>query len=235
VGGGYALHRHTGIERHTRDFDLFLLPDDVPRAVALLARAGHDTRFTFPHWLAKVHHGDEYVDLIFSSGNGLARVDSTWFDHAVPGQVIGLEARLCAAEEMIWSKAYIMERERFDGADILHLIRERGLTLDWQRLLGRFGRYSRVLLAHLVIFGFVYPQERDRVPDWVMRDLLDRLDEPIGRRGERLCLGHLLSRSQYLPDLDWGYRDGRLAPYGTMTPGEIEIWTRAADEPEPHG
>jgi hypothetical protein len=128
-----------------------------------------------------------------------------------------------------------MERERFDGADILHLIRERGLTLDWQRLLSRFGRYSRVLLAHLVMFGFVYPQERDRVPDWVMRDLLGRLDEPLGNRGEKLCLGTLLSRSQYLPDLDWGYRDGRLSPYGTMTPREIGIWTRAADEPEPHG
>jgi hypothetical protein len=27
-----------------------------------------------------------------------------------------------AVEEMVWQKAFIMERERFDGADVVHLI-----------------------------------------------------------------------------------------------------------------
>ncbi len=58
---------------------------------------------------------------------------------------------------MIWSKAFIMERERYDGADIAHLILACGRDLDWRRLLGRFGRRWRVLLSHLVLFGFVYP------------------------------------------------------------------------------
>ena len=68
--------------------------------------------------------------------------------------------RLSPAEEMIWSKAFIQERERFDGADVMHLLREIGPSLDWPRLLMRFGDYWRVLLSHLIMFGFVYPDKR---------------------------------------------------------------------------
>ena len=33
------------------------------------------------------------------------------------GEALGIPVRFCAIEEMIWSKGYIMERERFDGAE----------------------------------------------------------------------------------------------------------------------
>jgi hypothetical protein len=43
-----------------------------------------------------------------------------------------------------------------------------------------------------------------------------------------MCLGTLLSREQYLFDIDQlGYTDARLRPHGDMTPEEAEIWTRA--------
>ena len=66
------------------------------------------------------------MDVIFNSGNGVARVDDLWFDHAPRTNVLGVIVRLSPAEEMIWSKAFIQERERFDGADVLHLLREVG-------------------------------------------------------------------------------------------------------------
>ena len=59
------------------------------------------------------------------------------------------------AEEMIWSKAFVMERERYDGADITHILRKSGATIDWVRLLRRFGSHAAVLLSHLVLFQFV--------------------------------------------------------------------------------
>ena len=37
-----------------------------------------------------------------------------------------MPALVVPAEEMIWSKAFIQERERFDGADIHHLLRCKG-------------------------------------------------------------------------------------------------------------
>ena len=61
-----------------------------------------------------------------------------------------------------------MERERYDGADVAHLLRAHGDRLDWPRLLRRFGPHWRVLLSHLVLFGFIYPGERALVPAWVM-------------------------------------------------------------------
>jgi hypothetical protein len=83
------------------------------------------------------------------------------------------------------------------------------------------------LLAHLILFGYVYPGERHLIPRDVMRELLDHMDDSIpGEEG--LCQGPLLSRSQFLPDLERGYRDARLTPDGTMTNDEIEIWTQAA-------
>jgi hypothetical protein len=232
VGGAYAFARYTGIERHTKDFDIFLHRRDVGDALRALHRAGWRTELTFPHWLGKAFCGDDFVDLIFSSGNGVAVVDDLWFAHAPEDHVLGVPARLIPAEEMIWSKSFIMERERYDGADVSHVLRARGAELDWARLLDRFGEKWRVLLSHLVLFGFAYPGERDRVPAWVLRELLARLEHEIGAPAPpgRVCQGTLLSREQYLPDLAcWGYRDARRMPGGTMTTADIARWTAAIE------
>ena len=79
VGGAYAFERYTGIARHTKDFDLFIHPRDVERGLAMLAADGCTTDVPFPHWLAKAHCGEDVVDLIYSSGNGVALVDDDWF------------------------------------------------------------------------------------------------------------------------------------------------------------
>ena len=43
---------------------------------------------------------------------------------------------------------------------------------------------------------------------------------------EKICYGTILSRQQYLPDLnEWGYEDARLRPLGNMTAEEIARWT----------
>ena len=96
--------------------------------------------------------------MIFSSGNGLAVVDETWFEHATEQNVLGLTVLVAPAEESLWSKAFVMERERFDGADVAHIILAYGDRLDWHRLLERFGPHWRVLLAHLILYGFIYPE-----------------------------------------------------------------------------
>ena len=61
--------------------------------------------------------------MIFRSGNGLCPVDENGSSTRVRGEVMGRAAPLCPAEEMIWSKAFVMGRERFDGADVIHLVR----------------------------------------------------------------------------------------------------------------
>ena len=237
VGGAYAFARYTGIERHTKDFDIFVRERDRDRVLETLAGHGCETDLSFPHWLAKARCGEDFIDVIFSSGNGVAVVDDEWFAHAVDGEVFDLPVKLVPAEEKIFSKAFIQERERYDGADVAHLLRASGRDLDWGRLLRRFGPYWRVLFQHLIAFGFVYPSERDTIPAWVMRECLRRTAAEVERPPKQtmVCRGTLISRQQYLVDVDcWGYEDARLNPRVAMTEDDIESWTEAIKDDGAH-
>ena len=236
VGGAYAMQHHAGIERHTRDLDLFVRRETLPAIERAAREMGLQASEFSPHWLWKITTDAGYVDLIWGSGNAAAPVDEQWFARAVPSEVFGVPVRLIPAEEMIWSKAYIQERERYDGADVAHILHHRADTLDWKHLLERFGPHWRVLLQHLVGFGFIYPGERHRIPPFVLRELVSRLQDesvpgaPVDHGDDRLCGGTLLSRSQYLIDLrERGYRDARLAPLGAMTQEQIDAWTERAE------
>jgi hypothetical protein len=230
VGGAYAFARYTGIERHTRDLDVFVRAEHVAPVLEALAAQGCRSELTFQHWLGKAYCGESYVDVIFSSGNGIADVDDEWFEHAVDGTVLDIPVKLVPAEEIIWQKALIMERERYDGADVAHLLRAQAEDLHWRRLLRRFGPHWRVLLSHLVLFGFIYPAERDLIPRQVIDVLLLRLQRDLERQppADPVCNGAILSREQYLVDIErWGYKDPRLLPRGGMSSEEIDEWTAA--------
>lgn len=233
VGGAYAFCHYTGIARHTKDFDIFLRPHDIERALSVFREAGMRTERPFRHWLAKAWRSDDFVDLIYRAGNGMCEVDDTWFERAPQVELLGLNVGVCAAEDIIWMKAFIMERERFDGADIAHFIQSCAEKIDWQYLVRRFGPDWRVLLSHLLLFGYIYPGERNRVPPSVLRDLLERAAEELATNAdhERVCRGTLLSRAQYLPDVnERGYRDARLDGRSHMTREDIAHWTSAIDE-----
>ena len=238
VGGGYAFRHYTGIERYTKDLDIFVRPSELGEVLEKLGPVGAGSSLLYPHWLGKVYGDDGFIDVVFSSGNGVAIVDDEWLLHAHAGVVLGMPARICPAEETIWSKAYVAERERYDGADVAHIIRAAGALLDWSRLLRRFGAHWRVLFSHLVLFDFIYPGEGGRVPAWVRRTLSRRLAEESHEdehheQAPKICRGTLLSREQYLSDIeDEGYLDARLVE-GTMTAQEIALWTDAIGRPEP--
>jgi NAD(P)-dependent dehydrogenase (short-subunit alcohol dehydrogenase family) len=119
---------------------------------------------------------------------GQHRAEHAWFKHAIDAKLLGLRVRLCPPEETIWSKAFIMERERYDGADIAHLLRACGARLD-------------------------YPSERECIPATVLDLLLARLqsESPPAAGAGQLCQGTLLSKAQYVIDVEqWGYQDARL-------------------------
>jgi Uncharacterised nucleotidyltransferase len=235
VGGSHALLNYTGIVRETKDFDLFVRRGELDAALGALRQAGYRTEISYPHWLAKARQGTDVVDLVFSSGNGICRVDDGWFDNAVEADVLGMPVKIAPPEELLWQKAFVMERERFDGADIAHILRSCAETLDWDRLLARFDAYWQLLLSHLVTFCFIYPSERHRIPQDVMSTLLERLRVEIAGppSDDHVCRGTLTSRAQYLLDIGrYGYEDARLAPRGNMTPEECVYWTWAIEHLE---
>ncbi|WP_253261890.1 hypothetical protein [Ramlibacter montanisoli] len=164
-------------------------------------------------------------------------MDDRWFEDNAWADVLGVPVRVANMEDGMLSKAFIMERERYDGADIAHLVRANAERIDWKRLVERFGPHWRVLLAHLTLFGFIYPGERDRVPRWVMEHLADRLKEEVAQppaQDPHVCAGTLLSREQYLHDVEkLGYVDGRLTPVSTMTADDVQMWTEAIPARQP--
>jgi len=228
VGGTYALEHHAGLVRDTKDLDLFVRRADWSRIEETLAPDGLRLELIFSHWIGKAHNASgHFVDMIFAGGNGLVEVDDDWLAHGVPSVILEVPVHLVAAEEMVWSKAFVMERERYDGGDITHILRKSGADIDWVRLIRRFGAQAPVLLSHLVLFQFAYPDHRANVPDWVMDELWLR-SRSAQLLQEGLCRGTLISREQYLKDVtEWGYMDAREMPIGRMTPQQIEEWTAA--------
>jgi hypothetical protein len=93
-----------------------------------------------------------------------------------------------------------------------------------------------VLLAHLTLFGYIYPGEQHRVPRWLMETLLGRLTAELRQPPAvdvHVCAGTLLSRSQYLHDVEQlGFVDGRLTPASTMTSEDVAVWTEAIASPQ---
>lgn len=235
IGGTHMMEHYTGLVRDTKDLDLHVKRQDVERAREVMSAAGYRTELTFPHWLAKISQGKYFVDVIFSSGNGICEVDDVWFRYATAGEVWRLPVRFTPPEESVWSKAFIMERERYDGADVAHLLHACAARMDWLRLLWRFDRHWRVLLSHLLLFGFIYPTKRALVPQWMLQELWSRVQKEVKNsvrdREDDICRGTLLSREQFLPDLEfWRYTDARLFPDVRMTGDDIARWTAAARE-----
>jgi hypothetical protein len=232
VGGSHAFLNYTGIARETKDFDLFVREQHVDDALGALREAGYYTEITFPHWLAKARQGSDVVDLVFSSGNGIGRVDDLWFEFALEADVLGMPVKIAPVEELLWQKAFVMERERYDGADVAHILRACAESLDWDRVLRRFEPHWQLLLSHLVLFGFIYPSERHRIPPTVMSDLAGRLQAEMTAppSTDRVCRGTLMSRAQYLIDIGrYGYEDARLVPRGNMSPEDAVYWTWAIE------
>jgi hypothetical protein len=218
IGGAYALGAHTGIHRETKDLDLFTVPAFAPAMLQLFSDLGYASKLVARHWLGKVTWEDAVVDIIFGFRNGVSQLDESWFDHADDAVLFDVPVRILAPEEMIWSKAFVMERERYDGADIAHLIRGRAADLDWDRLIDRFGEHWPLLLHYTVLFGFIYPAERSTIPEWVVRELTDRWRLQGGAAGPEICQGTLLSHLQYVHDVQvLGLPDARLLPLGNLT------------------
>jgi hypothetical protein len=82
--------------------------------------------------------------------------------------------------------------------------------------------HARVLPAHLILFGYIYPDEAGTIPREVICDLLGRLDDVCEQGVAGVCRGPLLTRAQYLVDIGWwGYRDARLQPLGPLTAEQV--------------
>jgi hypothetical protein len=210
LAGTYAVCAYTGISRRTKDLDVFCRAGDFPRILAHFKNLGFTTEIEDERWIAKARNGEQFFDIIFASANGTMPVGDQWFAHARQAEILGTRVSLVSPTELIWSKAFIQLRHRYDGADIVHVILKQHDQIDWKRLLSCMELHWEVLLIHLLNFRWIYPTERDHVPRWLMDELLDRLQHQrdLPPPQMKICRGRMFSRIDYeIAVKEWGFAD----------------------------
>jgi hypothetical protein len=200
IGGAWAVEHYVRLGRATRDVDVMVSPAELPRALAVLVErggwvVGNDRVQT------RVLVGDVEIDLVHHVAQGERAVGPEWLNHAQPGRLFGYATLVAAPEELVWSKLFVAARHRFDGADVVHLLRSRGKTFNWERLERHCAGEPELLLGFLTFFAFCYPSERDLVP----AELWDRLSTVFLASADRdappLCRGPLLDRRSFTFDV----------------------------------
>jgi hypothetical protein len=219
VAGAFALREHTGICRDTKDLDLFLTPENAGLALRHLRDKGFECEVCDPVWLFKAHRDSFFVDLITGMSNAAIVVEDSWVERARPAMVEGVKTRVLAAEELVASKLFIARRERFDGADIAHVIYGTRGKLDWQHIFQLAGEHWEMILWSLVLYRYCYPAQTHYVPEKVWCDLLSRLHKVVSHPDTQAKFrGSLVDDKQFAIDMnEWGlenlmieYRERRL-------------------------
>jgi predicted nucleotidyltransferase len=242
VSGAFALRAHTGICRFTKDLDLFMTAKTSRQVFPYLRERGFDCEVRDPVWLAKARKGEFFVDLITGMSNGVIVVEDSWIKRATPVVVHGVKTRVLAPEELVASKIFVAKRERFDGADIAHVIYGTYGSFDWERELELVGEHWEMLLWSLLLFRYVYPAQTHYVPAAIWSKLLHRLETQISRpQPEAKFRGSLVDENMFAIDLnEWELanllretREKRLAetrgtPECIGAPGSADAMNRIA-------
>lgn len=206
VSGAFALRQHTGICRFTKDLDLFLTARTAACVLPHLRERGFECSICDPAWLAKTHRGEYFVDLITGMSNGVIVVQDSWIERARPAVIHGVTTRVLAPEELVASKIFVNKRERFDGADIAHIIYGTCGTFDWGRELELVGEHWELLLWSVIFFHYVYPAHSHYVPAEIWQELIGRLQQAIRRPDPQgRFRGSLVDERMFAIDFkEWG-------------------------------
>ena len=209
VGGAFALEKYTGIWRLTKDLDLFVQPESVQPALENLRQHNFWCETLDPVWLSKAHRADYFVDLISGMSNAVIVVDESWMRRTQPATIAGVRSQIISPEDLVASKLFVTRRERFDGADIAHIIyRTRGM-LDWGRILELAGEHWEIVLWELILFRYIYPAHGDFIPDALWQGLLSRYQELLAHPDRNAPFrGSLVDENIFSIDVnDWGLED----------------------------
>lgn len=171
LGGGFAWSIYTGNWRNTKDMDLFVLPGDRQQFIDLVTGCGlQDYYVKLPYdrrWIYRSYRGDTIVDVIWAMANQRAEVDAVWLERAPRLDFQGERVCVIPAEEMIWDKLYIVQRERCDWPDVINLLYATGPKLDWNHLIKRMDEDLPLLKGVLSVFCWLASSRALEFPKWI--------------------------------------------------------------------
>jgi hypothetical protein len=178
-GGAFATAVYTGQLRNTKDFDFYVLPQDRDRMIEVLDRIGlrdYFDRLAYDRsWIYRASRDDIIVDTIWQMANGRAPVDEQWLTRGPEVTIRGERVRAIPVEELLWTKLYVLQRERSDWPDVLSLVDSQADAIDWDRLIGRLGGDAPLLQAVLLVYRWLAPGRSCDIPEKVWAGL-----EPTG-------------------------------------------------------
>ncbi len=210
LSGTYALASYTGIDRPTKDVDVFAKAGDALKMLSFFKSHGFDVEVVDERWLARITRGDLFVDIVYNMPTVTTHVTDEWFERAPNTELFGATVKLVPPTQFIWSKIFVADHHRYDAADVAHVILKCHDQVDWEKLLSHMELYWEVLLIALLNFRFIYPSEREIVPKWLMDEILERLrdQETVKPPGKKVCRGRIFSPRDYAVDVEqWGFSD----------------------------
>jgi len=209
VAGAFAMQKYTGIWRLTKDLDLFMKAEDIPAVLDHLAKLDFRCETLDPVWLSKAHRGEYFVDLISGMSNAVIVVDDSWMRRAIPAIIAGVPSRIISVEDLLASKLFVVRRERFDGADIAHIIYRMRGNIAWDRVLELAGEHWEIVLLALVLFRYTYPAQTHFVPPALWQDLIGRYMHEVQHPDPKARFrGSLVDDNMFSIDIkDWGLDD----------------------------
>lgn len=170
IGGGLALSAYSGYVRNTKDMDLYVMESDQKKLAKLMAEQGfaeYNAVDYDPTWSYRGTRRGFVVDLLWRMLNGRGAVDEVWTSRGWQLTVRGVKLRLIPPEELVWSKLYILRRERADWPDILNIIFAQGPEMDWERLFSRVGEDMPVLTSLMSLFCWMCPGRAAAFPRFI--------------------------------------------------------------------
>jgi hypothetical protein len=201
LAGAFSLASYTGRWRNTKDIDFYILPRDREAFIHALTNAGFtDFYEVLPYdrkWIYRSTKNDCIVDIIWAMANQRAQVDDEWFEHAPEIPVHGQTLLVAPAEELLWCKLYVLQRDRCDWPDVLNLIHSLGADLDWDHLIRRLGEDTPLLAAVLNVYTWLCPGNDLQLPP-PLREIVPHSGQP-GAQCEDLCrINRLDSRPWFI-------------------------------------
>lgn len=202
IGGAFAFGAYTGQWRNTKDLDLYVLPRDRHAMIDVLVRNGlSDYYSSLPYdrrWIYRGIANGTIVDVIWSMANQRAQVDETWIAGGREVALNGESVRAIPAEELIWAKMYVLQRDRCDWPDVLNVIYAAGPGLNWGHLLDRVGEDWELLKSLLVLFSWLAPGRACVLPAWLWERLELKTPAPAAEDVDRRRVTLLDSRPWFV-------------------------------------
>jgi hypothetical protein len=176
LAGAFAVGSYTGTWRNTKDLDLGIVERDRNAMVEVLVGAGLEDYYERePYdrgWIYRGYRDGTIVDVIWAMANRRAFFDDLWISRAPDVEFLGHRVKIMPAEELIWDKLYIVQRQRCDWPDVLNLLHCTAPELDWDHLLARIGEDRWLFAALLGVYRWMCPgAAAASVPGPVWREL----------------------------------------------------------------